>query len=67
MWYFNTYITFYLHLALNTFSDKGIQSFLTIPDIEQKRLCCKLSPHLTWLFATKVNVGFLLFHKSYFS
>jgi len=38
-------VMFSLHLALNTWRDKGIQSFLTIPDIERKRLCSKLNPH----------------------
>ena len=32
---------FSLHLALNTCHDKGIQSFLTIPDIEQNG--CEIS------------------------
>ncbi len=33
------FITFSLYLALNTCRDKGIQSFLIIPDIEQKKSC----------------------------
>jgi len=39
-------IMFSLHLALNTCRNKGIQSFQTIPDIEQKTVCNKLlKPH----------------------
>jgi len=40
-------IMFSLHLTVNTCCDMGIKSFLTIPDIEQKRLCGKLNSHFT--------------------
>jgi len=52
-------IIFSLHLALNTSCDKGVQSVLTIPDIEQKRLCRKLNPHLTHFVEIKVNLGLI--------
>ncbi len=55
-------IMFSLHLALNTCCDKGIKSFLTIPDIERKWLCGKLNSHFTHLVTTKVNLGFLSSH-----
>jgi len=50
--YYDHYnIRFFLHLALNTCHDKVFQSFLTIPDIEQKQVCRKLNPYLTRLVA----------------